>query len=127
MTDFHFNYQDLIRNGWDGNLDSLEEFKEQLKSMLELGWNPKEMTMQQFAVRMAYKIRGALIGHDDINENERKTEITNSDASIDDEEDPESEEDEDDEDDYEERRRRAEEMGWDEEEMDLEEFEDLFM
>ena len=107
MTDFHFNYQDLIRNGWDGNLDSLEEFKEQLKSMLELGWNPKEMTMQEFAVRMAYKIRGALVDSEDEEE-------------ID-------EDDDDDEDDYEDRRRRAEEMGWDEEEMDLDEFEDLFM
>ena len=107
MTDFHFNYQDLIRNGWDGNLDSLEEFKEQLKSMLELGWNPKEMTMQEFAVRMAYKIRGALVDSEDEEE-------------ID-------EDDDDDEDDYEDRRRRAEEMGWDEEEMDLEEFEDYFM
>ena len=107
MTDFHFNYQDLIRNGWDGNLDSLEEFKEQLKSMLELGWNPKEMTMQEFAVKMAYKIRGALVDSEDEEE-------------ID-------EDDDDDEDDYEDRRRRAEEMGWDEEEMDLEEFEDLFM
>ena len=107
MTDFHFNYQDLIRNGWDGNLDSLDEFKEQLKSMLELGWNPKEMTMQEFAVKMAYKIRGALVDSEDEEE-------------ID-------EDDDDDEDDYEDRRRRAEEMGWDEEEMDLEEFEDLFM
>ena len=122
MTDFHFNYQDLIRNGWDGNLDSLEEFKEQRKSMLELGWNPKEMTMQQFAVSFAYKLCGALIGPDDINEDKKE---------IEDKEDPEPEEDfeedNDEEDDYEERRRRAEEMGWDEEEMDLEEFEDLFM
>ena len=111
MTDFHFNYQDLIRNGWDGNLDSLDEFKEQLKSMLELGWNPKEMTMQEFAVRMAYKIRTALVDPEDEEGSELEDDF----------------DDDDDEDDYEDRRRRAEEMGWDEEEMDLEEFEDLFM
>ena len=111
MTDFHFNYQDLIRNGWDGNLDSLDEFKEQLKSMLELGWNPKEMTMQEFAVRMAYKIRAALVDPEDEEGSELEDDF----------------DDDDDEDDYEDRRRRAEEMGWDEEEMDLEEFEDLFM
>ena len=107
MTDFHFNYQDLIRNGWDGNLDSLEEFKEQLKSMLELGWNPKEMTMQEFAVRMAYKVRGALVDSEEEEDSELEDDF----------------DDDDDEDDYEDRRRRAEEMGWDEEEMDLEEFE----
>lgn len=37
------------------------------------------------------------------------------------------EEQEDEEPSEDERRRRAEEEGWDEEEMDLEEFEDLFM
>ena len=116
--EFHFNYQDLINNGWDGNPDSLEQFKQQLKSMLELGWNPKEMTMQQFAVKMAYKIYGVLADPNDTDENQNVE---------DDEEDSESEDDFDDDDDYEDRRRRAEEMGWDEEEMDLEEFEDLFM
>lgn len=112
--EFHFTKQDLLDNGWDGNLDSLDEFKEQLKSMLELGWDPKEMTMQEFALRMASKLCGVLV------------EPTPQLESENDDEDDDSES-EDKKDDYEDRRTRAEEAGWDEEEMSLEEFEDYFM
>lgn len=96
MEEFHFTGKQFKEMGWDGNLNTLEDFKLKVKLALENGWNPEEMSFQDFL---------------ELFEDE--------DDDFDDEEDGEE--------DLEERRRRAEEAGWDEDEMDLEEFEDYFM
>ena len=111
MKEFHFTGKQFKEWGWDGDLNTLEDFKAKVKSMLELGWNPEEMSMPEFALRIGLKVRNTLLGIDESNDD--------SDSDI--------EDDDNDDNDYEKRRRRALLEGWDEEEMDLEEFEDYFI
>ena len=134
--EFHFTGRELIANGWDGDFNTLEEFKWQLKAALELGWNPKEMTMMQFYARLSVLVCGTLAGTD-VDESILKPSTILKPNNIEKKNEPSPkqeekiepliEDDEDEEPSYEERRRRALEMGWDEEEMDLEEFEDYYM
>lgn len=46
--EYTFTYDELKKNGWDGNPNSLDEFKKKLKLALEQGWDPNEMTLQEF-------------------------------------------------------------------------------
>lgn len=134
MTDFVFTGKQLKEYGWDGNLDTLESFKKTLKNALELGWNPEEISLQVFNARLASlmirTLRGEETSPDDLKEPLECEVDKNSSQNIqNDELEEELEDDFDDdnsEDDIDSRRRRAEEAGWDEEEMDLDEFEDYF-
>ena len=147
MEEFKFTYEELKKNGWDGNPDSLEKFKEHLKWALEMGWNPKEMTLQEFGIKMAKLVVEALAADDPIEPSEPFKEGEKKEVAVE-ETKPETpapeikvevsemNEEEDSDDDYDDikiethsvssRRKRAEEAGWDEEEMDLDEFEDYF-
>ena len=133
MADFHFTGRQLIENGWDGNLDTLDQFKEHLKEALELGWNPEEMNLMTFYARLSVLVGRTLMGENTSAEDLKKPlacelkdqkKNDDDDDSYDDEDDEEEEEEKDD---YESRRRRAEQAGWDEDEMDLEEFEDYYL
>ena len=134
MLEIRFTGKQLKEYGWDGNLATLEDFKKKLKDALELGWNPNEISLQTFYARLAALIGRTLRG-DETSPEDLKVplvcELSNNTAETsldeDDEEELEDEEDDDDEDDIDSRRRRAEEAGWDEEEMDLEEFEDYYL
>ena len=134
MTDFHFTGRELIANGWDGDFNTLEEFKGHLKAALELGWNPKEMTMMQFYARLSVLVVNTLSGGntspDDLKRPLSFETNKKNDSSFNNEKEDEPEvenEEEEEELTLSERRRHAEEMGWDEEEMNLEEFEDYFL
>ena len=108
MTDFRFTGKQFKEMGWDGNLNTLEDFKKEVKWALENGWDPNEMSFQEFLSRW----------------NDIVNSIINTEESEEDEDDLDDEDDK--EENIDERRRKAEEAGWDEEEMSLEEFEDYF-
>lgn len=48
MTEFHFTGKQFKEMGWDGNLNTLEDFKLKVKWALENGWDPDEMSFQDF-------------------------------------------------------------------------------
>ena len=133
MEEFKFTSEELKKNGWDGNPDSLEKFKERLKWALEMGWNPKEITLQEFGIKMAKLVVEALATDEPIEPSEPFKEEEKEEDIIKDEEGSDEEDSDDDYDDIKiethsisSRRKRAEMDGWDEEEMDLDEFEDYF-
>lgn len=116
-----YTYEDYLRFGWDGKPGTLDKFKKDMEEAFKRGWNPNVKTLDQFFFDQAVTIGKA-------NTTEERKETSNhieielsskEEKCEDDEEEPSLS--------YSQRRRRAEEMGWDEEEMDLEEFEDYFI
>lgn len=123
IKEFHFTGKELKEMGWDGNPNTLEDFKKEIRSWLETGWDPNKMSLQEYIKwwnNLPELIASYVIRHKD-------DDIEEDDDIINDEEEEYEDDDDDDEDNLQERRRRAEQLGWDEEEMDLEEFEDYYM
>ena len=116
MEKYKFTFNELREQGWDGSINTLEAFYERINKALDMGWNPKEISLDDFltygSLRMKTILKNQNTQSEGIKEpsnNKNNTIIVDDEKSI------------------EERRKRAEEAGWDEEEMDLEEFEDYFM
>ena len=48
MSGFYFTYEQYREMGWDGDLNTLDDFKTKVRLALEDGWDPEEMSFQDY-------------------------------------------------------------------------------